>query len=114
MIELRGVLRVKLNGQTARVEAAQRQYVVDVDDPRAFLQALPRPAGPGAGGSPLATLRAVAAGLAEAGLTVRVMSRGALIVTLGRDAKPGMASRVVGSPYVAPGSPLGLLRLLGG
>ncbi|HEY7060580.1 MAG TPA: hypothetical protein VII06_03815 [Chloroflexota bacterium] len=113
MIEVRGGLRVTVNGQTARVEAAGQQCVVDVDDPRAFSRAVPRLAGAGGGGSPLDALRAVAAGLAGAGLTVRVVSRGSLVVTLGRDVRPGLGSRLVGSPYVAPGSPLGLLRLLG-
>jgi len=51
--------------------------------------------------------------LAGAGLTVRVVSRGALLVVLGREARPGLAQALTGSPYVAPGSPLGLLRLLG-
>ena len=113
MIELTGSVTISVDGEAARIAAAQRHLVVDVDNPRAFVQALRGPATPGGGGSPLALLRQIAARLAQAGLTVRIVSRGSVVVTLGRDVRPGLASRLVGSPYVAPGSPVGLLRLLG-
>src|SRR5581483_5666656 len=117
MIKLSGAVTLSVNGRAARVVAAERQIVVEMDDPRAFLRACgvggQGVGGRGAGSSPLATLRQAGATLAAAGLTVRVVSRGSPLVTLGRDARPGLAQALTGSPHVAPGSPLGLLRLLG-
>jgi hypothetical protein len=112
MIELTGTVTISVDGQTAHVVAARRHLVVEVDSPRAFMQALGSAAGQGAG-SPLPALRQAAAALARAGLTVRIVSRGSPLVTLGRDARPGLGQVLTGSPHVALGSPVGLLRLLG-
>ncbi|HLH26906.1 MAG TPA: hypothetical protein VK066_30635 [Chloroflexota bacterium] len=112
MLELTGAVTVTVDGQTARLVAARRHLVIEVDNPRAFLQAASGAAG-SPGGRPLDGLRQAGAALACAGLTVRVVSRGSLLLVLGRDARPGFAQALTGSPHVALGSPLGLLRLLG-
>jgi hypothetical protein len=112
MIELTGTVTVSVDGQAARVVAAQRHLVVEIDTPRAFLQAIGG-ASTGRGGNPLDALRQIAAALAWAGLTVRVVSRGSPLVVLGHDVRPGLAQAVTGSPHIALGSPVGLLRLLG-
>jgi hypothetical protein len=111
MVELTGTVTITVDGQAARIVAAQHHLVVEVNNPRAFLQALSAPGS--RGGNPLDALRQAGAALAQAGLTVRVVSRGSLLVVLGREARPGLTQRLLGSPYVALGSPLGLLRLLG-
>jgi hypothetical protein len=112
MIELTGTVTISVDGQTAHVVADQHYLVVEVDSPRAFMQALGGASIKG-GGSSLNALRQAAAALARAGLTVRIVSRGSPIVTLGRDARPGLGQVLTGSPHVALGSPVGLLRLLG-
>ena len=112
MIELMGTVTIAIDGQAARVVAERRHLVVECDDPRAFVQAVGGGA-PRRGGNPLGALRQAGAALARAGLTVRVVSRGASLVVLGRDARPGLTQALTGSPHVALGSPVGLLRLLG-
>jgi hypothetical protein len=112
MIELSGTVTISVDGQAARVVAAQRHLVVQVDNPRAFMRAVGG-GPPGRGGNPLDSLRQAGAALARAGLTVRIESGGASLVVLGRDARPGLTQALTGSPHVALGSPLGLLRLLG-
>jgi hypothetical protein len=112
MIELTGTVTLTIDGQAARVVAEQRHLVVEVDDPRAFFQAV-RGTSPGQGGNPLDAVRQAGAALARAGLTVRIVSRGASLVVLGHDARPGLTQALTGSPHVALGSPLGLLRLFG-
>ncbi len=111
MIELTGTVTIAVGGQVARVVAAQHQVVVEADNVRAFFEAVGAPGGHG--GHRLAALRQAGAALARAGLTVRVVSRGAPLLVLGRDARPGLTQVLTGSPHVALGSPVGLLRLLG-
>ena len=115
MIELSGAVTITINGESARVVGEQRRIHVDLENPRAFIRSCGAGTGSGAGsgGSPLDALRQAAAMLNPAGLTVRVTSHDSHIVTLGREARPGLFGGLLGSPYVAPGSPRGLLRLLG-
>src|SRR4051812_40123710 len=99
MIELTGTLTIAIDGQAARLVGEQRHLVVEMDDPRAFLQAAGG-ASTGRGARPLDALRQAGTALARAGLTVRVVSRGASLVVLGHDARPGLTQALTGSPHV--------------
>ncbi|MBX5493547.1 MAG: hypothetical protein IRZ14_20545, partial [Chloroflexi bacterium] len=65
----------------------------------------------GGGGGPLALVRRVASALARVGLTVRVYSRGRVVLVLGARARPGLAERFLGVPHLQLGSGGELLRL---
>ena len=110
MVSLEGTLEFSVDGAGAHLEARGHTLRLEVDRPRAFLRALGLPRA----GS-LERLRDLARRFSDRGLTLRVVSRNRALLTLGRGGAPaGMASRLLGLPYVAFGRGGDLLRALAG
>ena len=111
MLSLEGALDLSVDGAAAHLEARGDTLRLDVEHPRAFLRA--------GGGAPrigdrMAAVRALARHLFERGLTLRVVSRGRPLLTLGRGARPGITARLLGVPHLALGRGGDLLRALAG
>ncbi len=89
MLDVAGIVEIEVGGSRGRLVADGQQLVLDVDEPAAL-----------AGIVDLQSVRDVAAGLALAGLTLHVRSGDRLLLLAGRDAKPGILSRLLRLPRV--------------
>jgi hypothetical protein len=112
MFCIEGSLDLALDEVPLRCEARGQELRVDCDDLPRLLRAA-RGLGDGAGGGPLALLRQTASALARYGLTVRLYSRGRLLLIVGAQARPGLTERFLGFAHLQLGGGAGeLLRVL--
>lgn len=102
MLEVAGNVEIELGGSRGRLVADGQQLVLDVDDPAALV-----------GVVGLGSLRAIAGGLARAGLTLHVRSGDRLLVLAGRGVPTGIVSRLLRLPGVRLGSRFALRSALG-
>lgn len=104
MLEVLGAVDVTVGGARAHLLARGNLVELDLDHPRRFVSA--------AGFGGWRALRALAVQLDGAGLTMRIQSRGAALLTLGRQARAGAAGRLMGIPHLEVNGRLSLWRLL--
>ena len=90
MFAFEGTLEISVDDVPVRFTGEGQNLTLDLENPGPFFRAL--------GGfqrDRLATLREAAAYLYQAGLTLRIVNRGQLLVTLGKEAQPGLSGYVV-------------------
>jgi len=104
MLEVLGAVDVTVGGARAHLLARGNVVEIDLDQPRRFVSA--------AGFGGWRSLRLLAVQLDRLGLTVRIQSRGAALMTLGRQARASMVGRLLGAPHLEISGRLSLWRLL--
>ena len=104
MLEVRGAVDVTVGGARALLLARGDLVEVDLDHPRRFVSAA------GLGG--WRALQSLAIRLDRVGLTVRILSRGVTLMTLGRQARAGLVGRLLGTPHLDISGGLSLWRWL--
>lgn len=102
MLDVGGNVEIEFGGSRGRLGAGGQRFVLDVDEPAVLT-----------GVFELRSLRTLAAGLARAGFTLDVRSGGRLLLLAGRDAKPGILSRLLHLPRVQLGPRFALRSALG-
>ena len=106
MFAFEGTLEISVDEVPLRLTGNQQELLLELDNPGPFFRSLG-----GINRDRLATLREAAAYLYAAGLTLRIVQRGQTLITLGRDAHPGL------SGFVVPHLQIGVadaLRLIAG
>ena len=104
MLEVLGAVDVTVGGVRAHLLARGNLVELDLDHPRRLVSVI------GSGG--WRALRALAVQLDRAGLTMRILSGGAALLTLGRQARGGMVGKLLGAPHLEISGRLSLWRLL--
>lgn len=89
-IAFEGALEISVDDVPFRLTGNGQELTLELEDPGPFFRALG-----GINRDRLVTLREAAVYLDQVGLTVRILNKGQLLVTLGRDAKPGLSGYVV-------------------
>ena len=95
MLALQGALNISVNGIEAHFEVEEGAMRLDLEDPVSFLRASQL-----FHTSNLSILRLLAEQLSQNGLTLTIVSRGNTLVVLGHEVKGGMASSLLGVPYL--------------
>ena len=90
MFAFEGALEISVDEVPLHLTGNGQELRLELDNPGPFLRALG-----GINRDRLATLREAAAYLHGAGLTLRIVQRGQTLVTLGREAQPGLSGFVV-------------------
>ena len=98
MLEVSADVEIEFGVGRGRLVADGNDVVLDVDEPSALIGAIDR-----------RSLRKLAEVLTRAGLTLHVRSGDRLLLAAGRDARPGVVSRLLRLPAVRL-SPLLVLR----
>jgi len=102
--QARWQVNVTVGGARSHLLARGNLVELDLEQPRRFVSA--------AGFGGWRALRLLALQLDRLGLTVRIQSRGAALITLGRQARAGMVGRLLGAPHLEISGRLSLWRLL--
>ena len=106
MFSFEGALEISVDDVPLRFVGEGQNLTLDLENPGPFFRAL--------GGfrrDRLSTLREAADYLYQVGLTLRILNRGQILITLGKEAQPGL------SGYVVPHLQIGVadaLRLITG
>ena len=101
MLHVVADVAIEFGAGRGRLIGDGRDLVLDVDDPSTLIGAVSPP-----------TLRALAAGLTGAGLTLEVRSGERILLRAGRDVDTGLLSRVVRLPGVRLGTRFALRSAL--
>ncbi|HLI27810.1 MAG TPA: hypothetical protein VKZ60_12105 [Chloroflexota bacterium] len=111
MLTIEGALDLALDAVPLRCEARGQELRVHCDDLPGLLRTA-RSLGGGASGGPLPRVQRVARLLEHYGLTVRLYSRGRLVLIIGAQARPGLTERFLGLAHLQLGSGVGELLQL--
>lgn len=102
MLDVVGKVEIEFGGSRGRLVAEGQRFILDVDEPSVLV-----------GVVELRALRTLAAGLADAGLTLHLRSGDRLLLLAGHDAKTGILSRLLRLPRVQLGRRFALRSALG-